>query len=164
MKKLHSFAFYALVTPAITFSAGSVLAEQPTPSVTQDGKSSQRAEKLDSQTATQQHNTGNQSPMENRGYMTSLMASGMQSSDLIGAKVKTTGNEDVGPVDDLIIDKNGQVVAIVVGVGGFLGMGEKDVAIRWNDVARSGGSDELVLLIDVTREDMRSAPEFKKRD
>jgi sporulation protein YlmC with PRC-barrel domain len=88
----------------------------------------------------------------------------MHASDLIGAKVKTTGGEDVGPVNDLIIDEKGQVAAIVVGVGGFLGMGQRDVAIGWDDVTRSGTADDLELRIDATREDLRSAPEFKKLD
>jgi len=56
-------------------------------------------------------------------------------------------------------------VAIVVGVGGFQGIAEKDVAIDWGEVTRSGTSDEneQELRINVTREDLRSAPDFEKR-
>lgn len=61
---------------------------------------------------------------KNRGYMGSAPANGMQASNLIGAEFKTSSDEDVGSVSDLIIDENGQVAAIVVGVDGFLGMGE----------------------------------------
>ncbi|GAB3095892.1 PRC-barrel domain containing protein [Aestuariicella hydrocarbonica] len=163
MKKLHSFALYALVTPAITLGAGSLLAEKPTPSVTQDSQSTQRAEQSDSRTAADRQDTRDQSRMQHRGYMSSAPANGMQASDLIGTEVKTTGDEDVGPVNDLIINKNGQVVAIVVNVGGFLGMGEEAVAIGWDDVTRSGTSDKPELRIDLTRENLRSAPEFEKQ-
>lgn len=63
-------------------------------------------------------------------------------------------------MSDLIIDKDGQVVAVVVGVGGFLGMGEKNVAIPWDDVTKSGTAEEQELRIDATREELQSAPEF----
>ena len=88
----------------------------------------------------------------------------MHGSELIGAEVKTTDDEDVGEVQDLIINERGQVVAIVIGVGGVLGMGEKNVAITWDKLMRSGQSDDLALRIDGTREDLRAAPDFKWRD
>jgi hypothetical protein len=67
-------------------------------------------------------------------------------------------------VSDLIIDERGQVVAIVVGVGGFLGMGEKDVAIGWGNVTRSEKSDKSKIQVNVTRDSLMSAPEFKRAD
>ncbi len=172
MKKLHSFAFYALVTPVITLGAGSVLAQQSTDqdakhstsSTKQTHQSAQGAKQSDSQAAADRRNMGDQSRMENRDYMASVPANAMQASTLIGTKVRTTIDKDVGSVKDLIIDENGQIVAIVVGVGGFLAMGEKDVAIGWDHVTKSGTADEQELQIDVTREDLRSAPEFEKQD
>jgi len=102
----------------------------------------------------------------------------MHASDLIGAKVSTSSDKNVGPVEDLIIDRNGQIVAVVVSVGGFLGMGQKHVAIGWDHVTALGAldakkaqeatksrtADDLELRIDVTREDLRDAPEFKARN
>lgn len=186
MKKLHSFAFYALVTPAIALSSGAVLAGQSTdldiePQSTQrdqdqrdkDAKksaqgeqSSQHARQADSDPAADRRsaNVSDKPRMENRGYLGSAPANGMKASNLIGAEVKNTGNENVGSVSDLVLDRKGQVVAIVVGVGGFLGMGERDVAIGWDDVTRSGTPDEMELRIDVTREGLRAAPEYKKPD
>jgi len=152
MKKLHSFTLYALITPVITLGAGSLLAEQPT------GQGSDR---------TLQSTQQDQSRMQQRGYLRSIPANGWQASNLIGAEVKTTKGEEVGSVNDLIIDEKGQVAAIVVGVGGFLGMGEKDVAIGWGDVtksSKSGKSDKDELQINLTRESLMSAPEFKRAD
>lgn len=174
MKKLHPFAFYALVTPVIALSAGSVLAGeygqdsdreqnsterdqgamQSSPKNTQ---SDQSARKSDSQIASPRLSA-------NQGYISSAPANGMQASDLIGAEVKTTGNENVGPVEDLIIDQNGQIAAIVVSVGGFLGMGEKNVAIGWDQVTASRTADEQELRVNLTRGELGSAPEFKARD
>lgn len=102
--------------------------------------------------------------MEHRGFMDSAPSNGMHASHIMGVDVKTANNEDVGPANDLIIDAEGQVVAIIVGVGGFLGMGERDVAIGWDDVTRTGAFDDQELRVSVTRESVRSAPEFKKQD
>ncbi|MEX1198530.1 MAG: PRC-barrel domain-containing protein [Pseudohongiellaceae bacterium] len=135
-----------------------------TPLTTRQDESTQRAGQSDSQAVGNQRNMRDQSRKENRGFMASAPANGIQADDLIGAEVSTNGDEDVGPVDDLIIDENGQIVAIIVGVGGFLGMGEKSVAIGWDDVTLSNHSDEIELRIDVTREGLRSAPEYEEME
>lgn len=197
MKKLHSFAFYALITPALMLSSAAVLAQ---PSTGQDADREQQSTQTDrdartgqdldreqqrsqrdqdaatpgtaqsdrdtrraGQAAADRQDTQNQSRMENRGFLNSAPMNGLQVSEIMDAEVRT-GDEDVGSVDDLIIDENGQIVAIVVGVGGFLGMGQKDVAIGWDDVTTSGDADELELRIDATREELRSAPEFEREE
>ncbi len=211
MKKLHAFAFYALVTPVLTFGAGSLLAqstdqdmdrEQQSTQVDQGAAQSTQSDQSgpypslsDAPTAADRERESNQYGERNRNDMHSAAAKGMPASELIGAEVKTTDDEDVGPVEELLIDESGQVVAVVVGVGGFLGIGEKNVAIGWDEVTISGGtsasktpdpasaehdpassghdpdseddilgSDELDLRIDLTREDLTSAPEFEDRD
>src|SRR4051812_15420642 len=58
----------------------------------------------------------------------------LASRQLVGAAVVGPNNERIGDVNDVLLDRNGQAVAIVVGVGGFLGIGEKDVAVRFNQV------------------------------
>jgi sporulation protein YlmC with PRC-barrel domain len=89
---------------------------------------------------------------------------GIHASDLMGVQVTTTGGDEVGPVSDLVIDQDGQVVGIVLGVGGFLGMGEKNVAIGWDDVSITGTADELELEIGQSRESLMSAPEFETQE
>jgi len=164
MKKLNSFLFYLLVTPAITLGAGSVLAQQTTPpTTTQNDKNPQHAKPSEMQTNSDQQKARDQSGMQNRGYMGSVPANGSHATNLIGADVKTSTNEDIGSVSDLIIDSNGKIVAIVVGVGGFLGMGEKDVAISWSNVTKTGSGDDQQLQINGTREDLQAAPKFEKR-
>lgn len=168
MKKLHSFAFYAMVAPALTLGAGSVLAQQSTgQDVDRQQQNTQRemgAGQSDPQNAANRQRAGDQTRMQNRDYIGSIPANGMQASDLIGANVKTSGDEEVGSVGDLIIDQDGKVVAVIVGVGGFLGMGEKEVAISWDRVTRSGTGEEQELRIDSTRQELQSAPEFEPQD
>ncbi len=185
MTKLHSFSFYALLAPVIMLGSGSVLAQQFTDQdveceqqrterdqndrntgvlVTEGAQGSKHPGQPDTQTAADHRNMREQARMQKRGYIDSAPTKGMQASNLIGAGVSTSADEDMGSVTDLIIDENGHIVAIVVGVGGFLGMGDRDVAIGWGDVTRSGASDKLKLRADVTRKRLQTAPEFKAED
>ena len=52
-----------------------------------------------------------------------------RASKLMGLDVYNEANEKLGDINELILDKNGKVAAVVIGVGGFLGMGEHDIAI-----------------------------------
>ena len=67
-------------------------------------------------------------------FMTQMQANQMMASDLIGTRVVSANNESIGDINDVIVDRNGQVMAVVVGVGGFLGIGEKDVAVPFNSL------------------------------
>lgn len=53
-------------------------------------------------------------------------------SNLRGTSVYGANNEEIGEIDELVLNRDGQVVAVVVGVGGFLGIGEKNVAVPFN--------------------------------
>jgi sporulation protein YlmC with PRC-barrel domain len=67
-------------------------------------------------------------------FMTQMQSNQMMASDLIGTRVVSANNESIGDINDVIVDRNGQAVAAVVGVGGFLGIGEKDVAVPFNSL------------------------------
>lgn len=84
------------------------------------------------------------------------LASGLLSKDVHGVDGKA-----VGPVKDLLVDRTGNVSAIVVGVGEFLGIGEKNVAVPFSSIEvrrDQNNNDRLVLLS--TRSDLREAPAF----
>lgn len=55
-----------------------------------------------------------------------------RSSKLIGVNVYNNANEKIGDINELILDKSGKVENVVIGVGGFLGMGEHDVAVSFD--------------------------------
>jgi hypothetical protein len=57
-----------------------------------------------------------------------------QGSKLIGTNVYDPQNEKIGDIKQLMIDKDGKVDMVVIGVGGFLGMGEHDVAVKWSEL------------------------------
>ena len=95
------------------------------------------------------------------GYVSEQMAAQWLASDLIGTRVNGSGNENIGEINDVLIERNGSVVAVVIGVGGFLGIGEKDVAVPFASVemVRNNNADTLVLRR--TRDDLQNAPTFK---
>jgi sporulation protein YlmC with PRC-barrel domain len=67
-------------------------------------------------------------------FMTKMETNQIMASDLIGTRVVSANNESIGDINDVIVDRNGQVMAAVVGVGGFLGIGEKDVAVPFKSL------------------------------
>ena len=52
-----------------------------------------------------------------------------RASKLMGLDVYNEANEKLGDINELIVDKDGKISAVVIGVGGFLGMGEHDIAV-----------------------------------
>lgn len=176
MKNLHSLLFYALLTPALTLGSGTLLAAQGSNEDTDLGEQSmgqdadpakQSAEHNKEVTKSKYNtaepagqNTGTQPAKQAKGYMESVPANGMVASNVIGTELRTSGGESVGEINDLIIDQNGQVVAAVVNVGSFLGMGDKHVAIDWKSVKMSGNPDDRNLRVDMTSEELQSAPSY----
>ena len=79
-------------------------------------------------------------------------------SDIYKADVYDNAQDKIGVVSDLIMDNNGNVTTAVVGVGGFLGVGQKDVAVPFKDlkVASRDGKDWLVL--NQTKDELKAAP------
>jgi sporulation protein YlmC with PRC-barrel domain len=57
-----------------------------------------------------------------------------RASKLVGLKVYNDANESVGSINDMLVDKSGTIKAVVIGVGGFLGMGEHLVAVSFDKV------------------------------
>lgn len=66
----------------------------------------------------------------------------------------------IGAVDDVLIDKEGRVSAMIIGVGGFLGMGEKDVAIPFSALRASEKNDKWYLVLNTTKDALKAAPGY----
>ena len=76
-------------------------------------------------------------PMATTGssqVMTEMGGDHMRGSKLVGVDVYGSDNAKIGDIDEIIVDRNGAVQAVVIGVGGFLGIGAKDVAIPFTEV------------------------------
>ncbi len=80
----------------------------------------------------------------------------------IGADVQNASAETVGDVRDLIFDRTGRISTVVIGVGGFLGVGEKHVAVPFNALTYSVGKDGArIISIALSKDELKLAPIFK---
>ncbi len=93
------------------------------------------------------------------------MAAGqMASADaLIGKTVYGRDNNKIGEVDDVILDSSGKAKQLVIGSGGFLGIGEKKVAVEYN-TANWDQAQNRINLSGLSREDVKAMAEFKYDD
>jgi hypothetical protein len=85
----------------------------------------------------------------------------LASRNLIGMKVVGPSNEAIGSITDLLVDRNGVILAAVVGVGGFLHIGEKNVAVPFKslEMTRTGETEKITMRF--TKDELQQAPEFK---
>lgn len=88
---------------------------------------------------------------------------GHLASILMGASVyNSTGDkgQNIGSVNDLVIDKDGKIVSVVVGVGGFLGIGSKNVAIDYSQVKWEQGNGSWWIIVPTTADQLKALPDF----
>jgi sporulation protein YlmC with PRC-barrel domain len=89
----------------------------------------------------------------------------MRASKLIGTKVVNTANETVGEVNEIVLAKDGKVAAVIIGVGGFLGIGEREVAINFGSIKMNRDqSNNLQLTVNATKESLKDAPAWRWSD
>jgi sporulation protein YlmC with PRC-barrel domain len=76
-------------------------------------------------------------------FLTEEKPNQWRASKLVGINVYGPNNEKVGDINEVLVDRNGKAEAVVIGVGGFLGIGEKDVAVPFDEVRWSDNPNEL---------------------
>jgi sporulation protein YlmC with PRC-barrel domain len=87
-----------------------------------------------------------------------------RASKLIGLNVYNDQNEKLGDISEILLDKSGKVDGVVIGVGGFLGLGEKDVAVKMDQLTvqpEDANKNNVRLILNSTKADLEAAPEFK---
>jgi sporulation protein YlmC with PRC-barrel domain len=95
-----------------------------------------------------------------------MRAEGYLATNLIGENVYNgTGDnaENIGDVNDLVIAKDGKVEAVVVGIGGFLGMGEHNVAVEFPQLSWAEKPGDRWLVYPATKEQLQALPEFDRK-
>jgi sporulation protein YlmC with PRC-barrel domain len=78
---------------------------------------------------------------------------------LIGRKVQNARNDTIGEITSVYIGPDGRVDSFIVGVGGILGVGDREVRIAWSDLRVSDNGEKLVL--NMTKDELRAKPEYK---
>src|SRR5258705_5264895 len=102
-----------------------------------------------------------QTTPESAKVMTTLPSPSIPISDLYKQNVYDTADNKIGEVKDVILSPDGRASALIVSVGGFLGMGEKDVAVPFDAVKRKTKDNMTYLALDATKDALKSAPGFK---
>lgn len=95
-------------------------------------------------------------------FVTSQPANQSLARVFLGANVTNTDGEVVGDVNDLMFDSTGMIRTVVIGVGGFLGMGEKSVAVPYSALTIGTGTNGVrTIVIKASTETLKLAPIFK---
>jgi sporulation protein YlmC with PRC-barrel domain len=93
--------------------------------------------------------------------MTTVPSSSLTVTNWYKQDVYDQSNNKIGQVMDVLVGQDGQVSALIVGVGGFLGAGEKDVAVSFNTVKATMKDNKIYLTMNTTKDALKSAPGFK---
>ncbi len=101
-------------------------------------------------------------PIAKEGFLVAE-ADYLTSEKLTGARVYDLNDEWIGDVGNLVLSEDGQVTKAVVDVGGFLGMGEKPVALDITDIdiLRNDAGDEVRVYLPMTKEELEALPTFE---
>lgn len=90
-----------------------------------------------------------------------LVVDGDQMQGVLGKQVRSSAGEDMGRIVDVIIDKSARVRGAVIDFGGFLGVGNRQIAVAWSAIRLAGQSKPAALVVDFTRDQLRVAPAYK---
>ncbi len=84
-----------------------------------------------------------------------------RTSKFVGSKVKNNAGDTIGDINEILLTNDGAAAAAVIGVGGFLGMGEHQVAVQFKslNIDRDSNGNDVVKL-DTTKEALKKAPEW----
>ena len=154
----------ALPKKLVATSMAALLAVAPAGLVAQETTGGQSGQ--DAPSSVQADNGGQmaaegQSGGSVEGQITMQGENTVLANDLIGATVFTANQESVGAIEDLIMTFDGQLEGAVIGVGGFLGIGRKPVAVTMDSLTLVHGEDGNVTLeTSATREDLENAEQF----
>jgi len=90
-----------------------------------------------------------------------LVVDGDQVMGILGRQVRSSAGEDMGRIVDVIIDKSARVRAAVIDFGGFLGVGNRQIAVAWTAIRLPSQDKPGALVVDFTRDQLRVAPTYK---
>src|SRR3974390_1006373 len=81
---------------------------------------------------------------------------------VLGKVVRSSAGEDMGRLVDVVVDRDGQPRAAIIDFGGFLGVGSRKIAGDWGVLNFSRSADKGVITVELTRDQVKSAPAFKE--
>jgi hypothetical protein len=95
-------------------------------------------------------------------FVTVLQPQQVQS--VLGREVRSSANENMGRIVDIIVDRSGQVRAAIIDFGGFLGVGSRKIAVEWKALHFDPDSTKRdVIMLELTRDQLKDAAEYKDK-
>ncbi len=98
---------------------------------------------------------------ETAKLQTSIPGNALTVTDWYKQDVYDPNNNKIGQISDVLVDKSGKVSTLIIGVGGFLGAGQKDVAVPFEEVQATTKDNKVHLVMNTTKDALKSAPGFK---
>jgi sporulation protein YlmC with PRC-barrel domain len=80
---------------------------------------------------------------------------------ILGKEVRSSADEKMGRIVDVVVDKSGRVRAAVIDFGGFLGVGGRKIAVDWSVLNFGDDAKRDLVTLELTRDQVRTAPEYK---
>jgi len=93
-------------------------------------------------------------------FLTTQSADEWRANNFIGKPVVNASGERIGDVNDLLFDKSGKLSTVIIGVGGFLGLGAKNVGMRYETLTFSEKDGQRVIMVPLTKEALMAAPDY----
>jgi sporulation protein YlmC with PRC-barrel domain len=93
--------------------------------------------------------------------MSSVPTNSVTVADWYKQNVYDPSDNKIGEIMDVLVSPEGRATALIVGVGGFLGAGEKDVAVPFSAVKHTMKDKKIYLTMDTTKDALKAAPGFK---
>ena len=93
--------------------------------------------------------------------LSSVPSDSLTVTDWYKQNVYDAHNNKIGQVMDVLVSPDGRISSLIVGVGGFLGAGEKDVAVSFDAVKKVEKNGSIQLTMDTTKNALKNAPGFK---
>jgi len=84
----------------------------------------------------------------------------MAGSAIIGAKVRDASGETIGKIDELYVDDSGAIKVVVVTVGGMMGVGGRDVAVKWSDIKFQRDGKSVQLTTNLSKDALKTMPDY----
>jgi len=104
-----------------------------------------------------------QAASSSKAFMASQESGQWLSDGFLGTEVQNPAGETIGDVNALVIDRNNEVIGVLLGVGGFLGIGEKTVGVQFDAFSRqSGANGDPALMLDVSKAELDRAPAYER--
>ena len=109
----------------------------------------------------QQSQTTGAAPSAQSQTLTTLPPDASTVTNWYKQNVYDPSDNKIGEISDVLVDKDGKISAFIVSVGGFLGMGEKHVAVPFDNIHETQGRRDRLLTMNTTKDALKSAAGYK---